>query len=374
MPFQPPSFGSRQYWDDRFTSNSNPFEWLEAPTSLDPFLIDVLSETTDQTPEILHIGCGTSLLSYHLRAHVQHPNQIHNLDYSEVAIQVGKKRELEIFNAEQNISQGVDREGTSSDESDNEKAILNDQANKTTSKGVEEVESNGASSIACMRWSSANLLSHSSLLNACRPSTYSVIVDKSTSDSIACADDIYVPLPYPVCVSHHASSQISWSTEPVHPIHILAIDLALVAKPKARWIALSYSNDRFPFLDCTLDEGTVPNSIAELASELASAELDGFDDELDDDLDDIPKDMIDKGLPDPKTLWRPVGKVSTTKLSSFVLLPSSKGVERCICSTSVNLPLLLLCFVNFVLTSSRRCSTRLRLRSRSRRIAVKRTA
>ena len=313
MPLQPPSFGSRQYWDDRFTSNSNPFEWLETPTSLDPFLIDALREIADQTPEILHIGCGTSLLSYHLRAHVQHPNQIHNLDYSEVAVQVGKNRELEIFNAEHNISQEADKKGTLSDDSDSEKAILKDHTTKNISSGVGEEDSNGTSSTAYMRWSSANLLFHSSLLNACKPSTYSIIVDKSTSDSIACADDVYVPLPYPVSASRHTSSQISWSTEPVHPVHILAIHLALVAKPKARWIALSYSNERFPFLERTLDEGTAPSSMAKLASELASAELDGFDSELDDDLDNIPQDMINKGLPDPNTLWRLVGKVSTTR-------------------------------------------------------------
>jgi hypothetical protein len=333
MPLQPPSFGSRQYWDDRFTSNSNPFEWLEAPTSLDPFLVDALRETADQTPEILHIGCGTSLLSYHLRAHVQHPNQIHNLDYSEVAVQVGKKRELEIFNAEQKISQEVDKKCTSSDQSDSGNAILKNHVNKDTSNGINEMESVGTSSTAYMRWSSANLLSHASLLNACKPSTYSVIVDKSTSDSIACSDDIYVPLPYPVSASRHTSSQISWSTEPVHPIHILAIHLALVAKPKARWIALSYSNERFPFLDRTLDEGTAPSSMAELASELASTELGGFDSELDDDLDDIPQDMIDKGLPDPKALWKLVGKVSSTRSSSLLLFRSSKKIERCIYST-----------------------------------------
>jgi hypothetical protein len=318
MPLQPPSFGSRQYWDNRFTSNSNPFEWLEAPTSLDPFLVDALKETTDQTPEILHIGCGTSLLSYHLRAHVQHPNQIHNLDYSEVAVQVGKNRELEIFNVEQKVSEEVSEEGTSSDESDNEKATHKDCANKNTSKGVKEMESNGTFSTAYMRWSSANLLSHLSLLNACKPSTYSVIVDKSTSDSIACADDVYVPLPYPVSASRHTSPQVFWSNEPVHPIHVLAIHLAVVAKAKARWIALSYSNERFPFLDRTLDEGTASSSMAELASELASAELDGFDGELDDDLDDIPQDMIDSGLPDPNTLWKLVGKVGTIRTFSFL--------------------------------------------------------
>jgi hypothetical protein len=75
-----PSFGSQDYWNTRFMANSNPFEWLEAPTVLDPFLVDALNTTADPDPRLLHIGCGTSLLSYHLRAHVKNPAQIHNVD------------------------------------------------------------------------------------------------------------------------------------------------------------------------------------------------------------------------------------------------------------------------------------------------------
>jgi hypothetical protein len=306
MPLQPPSFGSRQYWNERFASNPSPFEWLEAPTSLDPYLVEALKETNNQTPEVLHIGCGTSLLSYHLRAHVQHPRQIHNLDYSEVAVEIGRKRESDIFNVEQRQEEEKGQKNSTMT-SDG----INDAIKIPTKAVVDDTSSD-----CSMRWSSTNLLSHSSLLKVCKPTTYSVIVDKSTSDSIACADDVFVPLPYPVSTSHHASSQISQSTEPVHPIHILAIHLALIAKPKARWVALSYSNERFPFLDRTPSEGTARNPLADLAYELASAELDAFDGELDDDLDDIPQDMIDSGLPDPSTLWMLRGKVSTTKPSS----------------------------------------------------------
>ncbi|KAF2189450.1 hypothetical protein K469DRAFT_625080 [Zopfia rhizophila CBS 207.26] len=208
----PPSFGSPQYWNNRFTSNPNPFEWLEPPNALDFHLVSALNESQDQNPQILHIGCGTSLLSFHLRAHVNHSKQIHNVDYSDVAIEIGKKRELEIF--------GPDH-------------ILQYQENKH------------------MRWSVVDLLSHTSLHFVCKPSSYSIIVDKSTSDSIACADDVYVTLPYPLSTSSpHAPfmSALSQSSEPIHPLHILAIHLAFLTKPGGRWISLSYSQDRFPFL------------------------------------------------------------------------------------------------------------------------------
>ncbi|KAF2706647.1 hypothetical protein K504DRAFT_412034 [Pleomassaria siparia CBS 279.74] len=300
MPVQPPSFGLQQYWDDRFKSNANPFEWLEAPTSLDPFLVDALNQTNDQSPEILHIGCGTSLLSYHLRAHVNHPEQIHNLDYSEVAIDIGRRREADIFNeeivgAEEGMKDVVDTKTGTMMETDGTKEPGKPRSQSTSAQD---------SGRPFMRWSSANLLSHVSLLNNCNPSTYSIIVDKSTTDSIACADDIDVPLPYPIGTSLDASLQITQSTEPVHPVRILAINLAVIAKPKARWIALSYSQERFPFLDGDSSRKTSSNSF----SNSVFAELTGFDKESDNNFDHVPLEGIERGLPDPSTLWTLIGK------------------------------------------------------------------
>jgi len=298
MPLQPPSFGSLQYWNNRFTSNSNPFEWLEAPTALDPYLVNALKETGDQVPEILHIGCGTSLLSFHLRAHVEQPCQIHNLDYSEVAIDVGRRREIDIFDVE-----GIDEETI------DESGSLSGEAQAKMARPVPQPGPEDTARSPFMRWSSANLLSHNSLLNACNPSTYSVIVDKSTSDSIACADDIYVPLPYHIRTAGKTTPpHLTQSSEPVHPLHILAIHLAAVVKPKARWIALSYSQDRYPFLNRSTTEGTASTS----AVDSAIAELDGFADELDDDLDNIPREMVESGFPDPSILWTLKEKVGIT--------------------------------------------------------------
>ncbi|KAF1841202.1 uncharacterized protein K460DRAFT_294522 [Cucurbitaria berberidis CBS 394.84] len=213
-----PSFGSQEYWNSRFTSNIDPFEWLEAPDALDLYITNVLRATGELKPELLHIGCGTSLLSYHIRAHVKDPNQIHNLDYSEVAIHLGKQREHELYPARCNGN------GRSS-----------------------------ANAPACMRWDTVDVLNHTSLLAACKPRAYAVIIEKSTSDAISCSEDVHIPLPYPIAIRSYTpiDMELRQSSEPIHPLYIMAVNLALVARPGARWIALSYSNDRFPFLNAS---------------------------------------------------------------------------------------------------------------------------
>ncbi|KAF2638004.1 hypothetical protein P280DRAFT_471656 [Massarina eburnea CBS 473.64] len=280
MPLKPPSFGSQDYWNDRFTSNANPFEWLEAPDALDPFLVAALNDAEDPHPQILHIGCGTSLLSYHLRAHVQQPEQVHNLDYSQVAVEIGRDREPDLLRDD-------DIEGNSQTE----------WAEKSKPK---------------MRWSAANLLDHSSLLGSCEPSTYSVIVDKSTADCIACSDDVYIPLPYHIAMTSRTfkAPKTTTSSEPIHPLHILAVHLAYVAKPGARWIACSYSMDRFPFLR-TDEPECIPGvsvSAADKSQNEAGDEHLEDDMELQADLDDIPCSIINGGFPDPSTLWQLYGK------------------------------------------------------------------
>jgi hypothetical protein len=223
----PPSFGSQAYWDKRFTSNADPFDWLEEPNALDPYLVDALDSCQADKPEILHIGCGTSLLSFHLRSHVNRPGQIHNLDYSDVAIQVGKAREEEIYQCE-----------------------------------IQRQTNIGRADAPCMRWDVVDLLDYKSVLRACRRASYSIVVDKSTSDAIACCDDIHVPVPYPAAIRSYDPVQLDSAAfdEPMHPLAVMAVNLALVTKPRARWIALSYSNERFDILDTS--SGVVPKSIA----------------------------------------------------------------------------------------------------------------
>ncbi|KAF2002827.1 hypothetical protein P154DRAFT_561673 [Amniculicola lignicola CBS 123094] len=322
MPPQPPSFGSMEYWDGRFTSNSNPFEWLDAPTVLDPYLTEALKDTKEEKPELLHIGCGTSLLSYHLRAHVKEPDQIHNLDYSSVAVDVGRKREVEIYSVGEKHEEAGPPEASTvvRESSGNISARNSDGQCQLTSARSESVSPQERSEPKYMRWSAANLLSHSSLLSVCKPSAYSVIVDKSTSDSIACADDPYVFLPYPLSTASNEPlpSQVERSSEPIQPVHILAIHLAVLTKPRARWIALSYSEDRYPFLHQRFG-GSAPRSGSTSQSKTSSTPVpgstleaerasDGLYGQLDHDLDDIPDKVFDMGLPDPSKLWRLVNK------------------------------------------------------------------
>jgi len=92
MAPRPPPYGSQDYWDHRFLSNTEAFEWLEAPDALDVYIADALSRTSEKKPEMLHIGCGTSSLSYHLTSHVKSPIQVHNLDYYPRAHAVGRRR------------------------------------------------------------------------------------------------------------------------------------------------------------------------------------------------------------------------------------------------------------------------------------------
>lgn len=230
MPPKVPSFGSQSYWDQRFTKHTAPFDWLSAPTALDPFITEALRTLHEAEPQILHIGCGSSLLSQHLKTHVRRARQVHNVDYSEVVINTEKRRETE------------------------------------QNPRTEDVT-------ASMRWDAVDLLDCSSLLAACSPGAYAVIVDKSTGDAIACADDVVCPLPYAVSTRQHAATERVVAKEvPVHPLHVVAVHLALVTKPGAKWISLSYSSERYSLLEGKANGTT------------------------------------NTGVPDPRLLWTVVGK------------------------------------------------------------------
>ncbi|KAH7414087.1 hypothetical protein DE146DRAFT_16733 [Phaeosphaeria sp. MPI-PUGE-AT-0046c] len=212
----PPPYGSQEYWNQRFTSETKPFEWLGAPHVLGPFLLDAIQSGEDAEPHLLHIGCGTSMLSQHLKTLVKEPGQIHNLDYSQIAVDVSRKREKELCN----------------DNKSKDGPTTNDVAEPF------------------MHWDAVDMLDHKSFLPVCKPGSYSIIVDKSTSDSIACSDDVKISLPYLIDIPDQPLDlSIREPPEPIHPLHVLAVHLALVTKPGARWIALSYSSDRFPFVD-----------------------------------------------------------------------------------------------------------------------------
>jgi hypothetical protein len=199
MPSSTPSFGDLEYWNKRFIKEDE-FEWLADFTVLEPWL---KREITDRScPQVLHIGCGSSALSMQLRDLVDSPQQIHNVDYSEVVVEKNRQREHE--------------------------SLL----------------SSKASTEPC-RWSTLDLLSVSQVLNFGKSGKgYDMIVDKSTSDAISCSEDVSVQLPYRLNTKH--SSRLPQPVQ-VYPLHILAINLAYLARPGCSWIVLSYSADRFSY-------------------------------------------------------------------------------------------------------------------------------
>jgi EEF1A lysine methyltransferase 4 len=232
----PPSFGSSQYWETRFTRSPQSFDWLVNPSILIPPLLKAISNDTSfrsgsrADPRILHIGCGTSGLSNLLRRHVL-PSTILNVDFSHRAIELGIQREREEF--------GV----------------------------VENEEGKGF-----MAWETADLLDWSSIQRAIghgygdskpvtsynnelalgdsKPSTrdpkFSIVIEKSCADAIACGEDIEIPVPYRIRNDGTLSNKPAELIH-THPVCLLACHLAALTKPGGMWIALSYSESRF---DC----------------------------------------------------------------------------------------------------------------------------
>jgi hypothetical protein len=213
MPSSTPSFGDLEYWNKRFIKEDE-FEWLADFTVLEPWLKREITERS--CPQVLHIGCGSSALSMQLRDLVDSPQQIHNVDYSEVVVEKNRQREHKLL---------------------------------CTSK---------ASTGMC-RWSTLDLLSASQVSEFEESEKrYEVIVDKSTSDAISCSEDVLVDLPYHFNID--GSSQVSRPRErKVYPLHILAINLAYLASPGCSWVVLSYSADRFSYWNDGHDAEGLPH-------------------------------------------------------------------------------------------------------------------
>lgn len=146
------------------------------------------------------------MLSFHLPKILTPGSVAHNVDFSREAVEWGVKMEAEIV---------LGRTWFWSDPKQAERKLA---------------------------WHQASLLALSSLLCCNEPRSVNLVVDKSTSDAIACGPDVEVRLPRSV---EDAVPQVPIK---VHPLHILALNLAVVAVPGARWLSLSYSKERFPFM------------------------------------------------------------------------------------------------------------------------------
>jgi SAM-dependent methyltransferase len=256
-----PSFASREYWDERFRNDSSPFDWLLPAAALRDVAEEWVGGAALRKAEILHIGCGTSDSNV-LRELVDDPSQVHNVDYSAAAVEAARAREQD--------AQSTAAEHESPWEAEAEK---HDSLQPRPQA-------------QCMRWSCLDLLSLDSTLSLAeqqseRGRTLDLILDKSTSDSIACGSDIRLQLPYPLSINGWTRGVLASGVvqhADIHPLHVLAVHLAALTTPRTgKWIAISYSEERFPFLP------PYPRSASH-----------GF----------LPESAIQAGFPHPNQLWR----------------------------------------------------------------------
>ncbi|KAK3691564.1 hypothetical protein LTR37_018573 [Vermiconidia calcicola] len=246
-----PDFSSHGYWEARFSKDSTPFDWLLPARRLCDIALDWTDEARVKGADVLHIGCGSSESSA-LRELVEEPSQVHNVDYSRAAIDAAMSREDELLEQEQQEVPAPDD--------------LEMTKNKHDSVQYRE-------SSRKMRWSCLDLLSLDATLTLLDQQAeagrlFDLVLDKSTSDSVASGSGVPLQLPYPLSINGWtrgiASSGVSHLAE-IHPLHVLAVHLAVLTTPKeGRWIAISYSDARFPFfppMPHSAEQGFLPDSV-----------------------------------------------------------------------------------------------------------------
>lgn len=221
----PPDYESQSFWDNRFKKEHH-FEWLgDGKDTIVPILRPLLQVSASahslRVPRTLHIGAGTSSLSDHIFASYHDvfagrsiENAIVNTDFAAQAVEKGRRAE-----------KGKGRD-----------AIL---------------------------WEQVDLLSWQNIVGLKEQDEQGVfdfVVDKSTSDAISCGETFTFSqekLTNP-SISLHPMLRAYLSRHPgeilqLEPLEILALHLAALVRPGGLWIALSYSNDRFPFLTSPLN-------------------------------------------------------------------------------------------------------------------------
>ncbi|EGX45220.1 hypothetical protein AOL_s00173g321 [Orbilia oligospora ATCC 24927] len=259
-----PSFGEKEYWDIRFTKNPSPFDWL-LPAAAKPFLSSIRSTlSTAPSPRVLHIGCGTSSLSYNLKDIAKDPSHIYNVDFSSIVVEAGESKD------------------------------------------------------GSMNWKTLDLLSTQQILefeksvSADDEGGFGLIIDKSTADAIACADDVAVELPY--VITAEAIEGRGQTTADIHPLVILSLHMAYLTAPGAKWLLLSYSSFRCSFLTSQ-------------------------------DPDDryVKEEVLEKGLTDPRLLWKVIkeealgAREEVSEASGVVARPVVKHMLYTLERTSVKL-------------------------------------
>lgn len=244
-----------EYWDQKYHQMS-PYDWLVPAHELDNVINKALTKSIESGvpyPKVLHIGSGSSELSFRLGELpvVFKPAQVYNVDFSINAIEWGKREE---------------------------------ESRASLRHGVNQLDVNRR-----MKWLQASLVSLESLLRFPELRQFSLIVDKGTSDSVNIAIEIPVTPPFPTILDLRGSSLDRITASPlaqeqevqVPAIQVLALNMAYIARAGAIWIAVSYREHRFDFL---------------------------YEDEIAD-INCLSQETLDSGFPDTKKLWELEDKV-----------------------------------------------------------------
>ncbi|EIN09511.1 hypothetical protein PUNSTDRAFT_143054 [Punctularia strigosozonata HHB-11173 SS5] len=217
----PPEYGSKAYWDERFEKEEN-FEWLGDGQAMIPVLRAwLLGDSTSPRGDsqasdgarVLHIGAGTSRLSNMVVRALSDVVDakglvVVNTDFSEAVVERGRQEQ-----EQEQGSRAVRWERV-------------DLLREEDVRGLLRAESSGTGQVA----------------------RFDAVIDKSTSDAISCAPDVWMKGRENAHVLDTPSTHEESSGTPVEALEVLALHLAAVVKPHGVWIALSYSSNRFPFL------------------------------------------------------------------------------------------------------------------------------
>ncbi|KZT74991.1 hypothetical protein DAEQUDRAFT_720195 [Daedalea quercina L-15889] len=239
----PSDYHLQSFWERRFQTEPH-FEWLgDGQDTLIPqlraFLCTGLTPTEYQPsdsevrpPRLLHIGAGNSTLSEHVRSAYDEvyghstwdESIIVNLDFSEAAVQNG--RQAEICRTRGDSGNGM--------------------------RWVQADVLQWGDLAALVDWQGGPGGSDDAKLARGREGErFTVVLDKSTSDAIACGEDIVLTTSSSWC--HPAVRKIIESSGisemKLEPVHLLALNLAALVGPGGVWIIVSYSSSRVSFLE-----------------------------------------------------------------------------------------------------------------------------
>ena len=84
-------YGVKQYWDNRYLQDNEPFDWYQRFSSIKHIMMPILQRFS--APRILVVGCGNSRLSEEL--YMEGYKNIMNIDYSDICIKQMQDRYTE---------------------------------------------------------------------------------------------------------------------------------------------------------------------------------------------------------------------------------------------------------------------------------------